>query len=149
MEPPLKIILSNILTINTVKGKGYYRESTIFSSQMFFNFRSFILKFSGGCIRFPIKVDANGEQLRAGTVSFPVWRYTITSIDNEVIIKSLVLNRGNCVISTADRGENVNKRLGFGQSYTFTSPTNKSFSQCRPLELVVSTNKGSFTFSWW
>ena len=77
----------------------------------------------------PIKVDANGEQLRAGTVSFPVWRYTITSVDNEVTIKSLVLNRGNCVISTADRGENVNKRLGFGQSYTFTSPTNKSFSQ--------------------
>ncbi|MEZ2454199.1 hypothetical protein [Raoultella planticola] len=34
----------------------------------------------------PIKVDANGEQLRAGTVSFPVWRYTITGIDNEVII---------------------------------------------------------------
>ena len=68
----------------------------------------------------PIKVDANGEQLRAGTVSFPVWRYTITSVDNEVTIKSLVLNRGNCVISTADRGENVNKRLGFGQSYTFT-----------------------------
>lgn len=56
----------------------------------------------------PIKVDANGEQLRAGTVSFPVWRYTITSVDNEVTIKSLVLNRGNCVISTADRGENVN-----------------------------------------
>lgn len=96
----------------------------------------------------PIKVDANGEQLSAGTVSFPVWRYTITSVDNDVTIKSLVLNRGNCVISTADRGDNVNKRLGFGQSYSFTSPTNKSFSQCRPLELVVGTNKGSFTFTW-
>lgn len=96
----------------------------------------------------PIKADANGEQLRAGTVSFPVWRYTITSVGNEVTIKSLVLNRGNCVISTADRGENVNKKLGFGQSYTFTSPINKSFSQYRPLELVVSKNKDSFTFSW-
>lgn len=42
--------------------------------------------FQVGASDSPIKVDANGEQLRAGTVSFPVWRYTITSIDNEVII---------------------------------------------------------------
>lgn len=96
----------------------------------------------------PVKVDSNGEHLRAGSVSIPVWRYTITSVDNDVIIKSLELNRGNCVISTADRGHDVNQKLGFGQSYSFTSPTNESFSQCRPLELIVGTNKGSFTFTW-
>ena len=124
-----------------MKGLSLVRECFLISGLLFSSFQVVASD-------SPIKVDANGEQLRAGTVSFPVWRYTITSVDNEVAIKSLVLNRGNCVISTADRGENVNKRLGFGQSYTFTSPTNKSFSQCRPLELVVSTNKGSFTFSW-
>ena len=96
----------------------------------------------------PIKVDAKGGQVRAGSVSFPVWHYTITSVDDDITIKSLMLNRGNCVISTVDRGKNVNKRLGFGQSYNFNSPTNSSFSQCKPLELVVGTNKGTFTFSW-
>lgn len=32
MALTLKIISSNILIINTVKGKGYYRERTIFNS---------------------------------------------------------------------------------------------------------------------
>lgn len=149
MGLPLKIILKNISIINVffrirnliVKIPTPIRISFLISGLLLSSFQVVAAD-------TPIKVDSHGEQLRAGTVSFPIWRYTITSVDNDVTIKSLVLNRGNCVISTADRGQNVNKRLGFGQSYSFTSPTNESFSQCRPLELVVDTNKGSFTFKW-
>lgn len=96
----------------------------------------------------PIKVDAQRDKLRAGQVSFPVWRYTITSLDNNITLQSLVLNRDNCVISTNDRGKNMNANLKFGQSYTFTSPSNGSYTKCRPLELIVNTNKGSYTFTW-
>ena len=149
MGLPLKTILKIISIINVL-----FRIRNLIMNMLTSIRHSFLISglllasFQVVASDTPIKVDSHGEQLRAGTVSFPVWRYTITSVDNDVTIKSLVLNRGNCVISTADRGENVNKRLGFGQSYSFTSPTNQSFSQCRPLELVVGTNKGSFAFKW-
>ncbi len=96
----------------------------------------------------PIKVDAKGDQLRLGKAVFPVWRYTITSLDDNITLQSLVLNRGNCVISTNDRGKDMNARLKFGQSYTFTSPSNSSYTQCKPLELIVNTDKGGYTFTW-
>ncbi|MEX3027503.1 hypothetical protein [Proteus sp. STS61-E] len=96
----------------------------------------------------PIKVDAKGDRLRAGQASFPVWRYTITSLDDNITLQSLVLNRGNCVISTNDRGNNMNARLKFGQSYTFTTPSNSSYTECKPLELIVNTDKGEYTFTW-
>ncbi|WP_337236676.1 hypothetical protein [Proteus faecis] len=96
----------------------------------------------------PIKVDAKGDRLRAGQASFPVWRYTITSLDNNITLQSLVLNRNNCVISTNDRGQNMNAKLKFGQSYTFTTPSNSSYTECKPLELIVNTDKGSYTFTW-
>ncbi|MFS4412262.1 hypothetical protein [Providencia sp. T47] len=96
----------------------------------------------------PIKVDAKGDELRAGNVAFPIWRYTITSLDDNITLQSLVLNRNNCLISTNDRGQNTNAKLKFGQSYTFTSPSNSSYTQCKPLELIVNTNKGSYTFTW-
>lgn len=95
----------------------------------------------------PIKVDARADKIHQG-LTFPVWRYTITSMDNNITLQSLELNRGNCKISTNDRGKNTNVRLGFGQSYTFTSPTNSSYTDCRPLELIVNTDKGSYTFTW-
>lgn len=95
----------------------------------------------------PIKVDARADKIHKG-LTFPVWRYTITSMDNNITLQSLELNRGNCKISTNDRGKNTNVRLGFGQSYTFTSPTNSSYTDCRPLELIVNTDKGPYTFTW-
>ncbi|HFT7229496.1 TPA: hypothetical protein ACGRRU_003682, partial [Enterobacter chengduensis] len=68
-----------------MKGLSLVRECFLISGLLFSSFQVVASE-------SPIKVDANGEQLRAGTVSFPVWRYTITSVDNEVTIKSLVLN---------------------------------------------------------
>ncbi|MDH0357110.1 MULTISPECIES: hypothetical protein [Morganella] len=96
----------------------------------------------------PIKVDAKADKKHFGGITHPLWRYTITSMDNNITLQSLELNRGNCKISTNDRGKNTNVRLGFGQSYTFTSPTNSSYTDCRPLELIVNTDKGSYTFTW-
>ncbi|MEX9215999.1 hypothetical protein AB7281_08005 [Providencia rettgeri] len=38
----------------------------------------------------PIKVDARSDKLRAKQVAFPVWRYTITSLDDNITLQSLV-----------------------------------------------------------
>lgn len=94
----------------------------------------------------PLSVNAQGTYLPK--VNFPVWQLTLTSLENDITIQSITLNRGNCLISMSGRGQNVNKRLGYGQALSFTTPSNSSFTQCRPLELSVQTSKGAFTFNW-
>ncbi|WP_449547479.1 hypothetical protein [Lelliottia amnigena] len=94
----------------------------------------------------PLSVNAQGTYLPK--VNFPVWQLTLTSLENDITIQSITLNRGNCLISMSGRGQNVNKRLGYGQTLSFTTPSNSKFTQCRPLELSVQTSKGAFTFNW-
>ena len=94
----------------------------------------------------PLSVNAQGTYLPK--VNFPVWQLTLTSLENDITIQSITLNRGNCLISMSGRGQNVNKHLGYGQALSFTTPSNSNFTQCRPLELSVQTSKGAFTFNW-
>lgn len=94
----------------------------------------------------PLSVNAQGTYLPK--VNFPVWQLTLTSLENDITIQSITLNRGNCLISMSGRGQNVNKRLRYGQTLSFTTPSNSNFTQCRPLELSVQTSKGAFTFNW-
>ncbi|WP_185922698.1 hypothetical protein [Hafnia paralvei] len=94
----------------------------------------------------PLSVNARGTYLPK--VNFPVWQLTLTSQENDITVQSITLNRGNCLISMSGRGQNVNKRLGYGQTFSFTTPSNSSFTQCRPLELTVQTDKGPYTFNW-
>ncbi|WP_272927867.1 hypothetical protein [Pectobacterium parmentieri] len=42
----------------------------------------------------------------------------------------------------------MNKRLAYGQTLSFTTPSNDAFTKCKPLELTVQTSKGSFTYNW-
>lgn len=93
-------------------------------------------------------LSVNAQQAYLPRVNFPVWQLTLTSLDNDITIQSLTLNRGNCLISMPGRGQNVNKRLGYGQTLSFTTPSNSTFTQCRPLELSVQTSQGAFTFNW-
>lgn len=93
-------------------------------------------------------LSVNAQQAYLPRVNFPVWQLTLTSLDNDITIQSLTLNRGNCLISMSGRGQNVNKRLGYGQTLSFTTPSNSTFTQCRPLELAVQTSRGDFTFNW-
>lgn len=93
-------------------------------------------------------LSVNAQQAYLPQVNFPVWQLTLTSLDNDITIQSLILNRGNCLISMSGRGQNVNKRLRYGQTLSFTTPSNSTFTQCRPLELSVQTSKGAFTFNW-
>ncbi|SUW65473.1 Uncharacterised protein [Buttiauxella agrestis] len=94
----------------------------------------------------PLSVNTQGTYLPK--VNFPVWQLTLTSLENDITIQSITLNRGNCLISMSGRGQNVNKRLEYGQTLSFTTPSNSNFTQCRPLELSVQTSKGAFTFNW-
>jgi hypothetical protein len=107
-----------------------------------------IFSFQSLASESPIRVDVGGDKLKVGPNYLPIWRYNITSIEDEVIITSIVINRGNCLPSTADRGRNMNKRLGYGGTFSFTVPTNGAYSQCKPLELIVGTTKGSLKYTW-
>ncbi|CNJ35805.1 hypothetical protein [Yersinia frederiksenii] len=95
----------------------------------------------------PLSVNSQGTYL-INNPNLPVWQLTLTSLENDITIESLTLNRGNCLISIAGRGKNMNKRLGYGQTFSFTTPSNSNFTQCRPLELTVQTSKGPYTFNW-
>ncbi|WP_407578790.1 hypothetical protein [Citrobacter koseri] len=93
-------------------------------------------------------LSVNAQKAYLPKVNFPVWQLTLTSLENDIKVQSITLNRGNCLISMPGRGQNMNKRLGYGQTLSFTTPSNSTFTQCRPLELTVQTSKGSFTFNW-
>lgn len=95
----------------------------------------------------PITVQSRGIYI-GNNANLPAWQLTLTSVDNDITVQSFTLNRGNCVISYPGRGKGVNKRLQYGQSLSFSTPSNSGFTQCRPLELTVQTNKGAFTFNW-
>ncbi|BEO06757.1 hypothetical protein ABXK20_002345 [Serratia marcescens] len=95
----------------------------------------------------PLSVKSQATYL-INNPNYPVWQLSLTSLENDITIQSLTLNRGNCLISMAGRGKNVNKRLGYGQTLSFTTPSNSGFDKCRPLELTVQTSKGDFTFNW-
>ncbi|PHI32242.1 hypothetical protein [Budvicia aquatica] len=95
----------------------------------------------------PLQVNASRIYL-LNNKNLPVWQFNIASKDNDITIQSIVLNRGNCLISMQGRGKNVNKRLGYGGNLTFTTPSNDGFSKCKPLELTIGTNKGEFTYNW-
>jgi len=95
----------------------------------------------------PLSVNSQGTYL-INNPNLPVWQLTLTSLENDITIQSITLNRGNCLISMSGRGQNVNKRLRYGQTLSFTTPSNSNFTQCRPLELSVQTSKGAFTFNW-
>ncbi|MCS3608484.1 hypothetical protein [Erwinia rhapontici] len=95
----------------------------------------------------PLSVQSMNTYL-VNNVNLPVWQLTLTSTENDLIIQSFTLNRGNCLISYQGRGKNVNKHLSYGQSLTFTTPSNDSFTKCKPLELTVETSKGAFTYNW-
>lgn len=95
----------------------------------------------------PLSVNSQGTYL-INNPNLPVWQLTLTSLENDITIQSITLNRGNCLISMSGRGQNVNKRLGYGQTFSFTTPSNSNFTKCRPLELTVQTSKGPYTFNW-
>ncbi|WP_447868306.1 hypothetical protein [Rahnella aceris] len=95
----------------------------------------------------PLNVQSRNTYL-LDNVNLPVWQLTLTSTDNDITIQSFTLNRGNCLISFPGRGQNVNKHLAYGQTLSFTTPSNGAFTKCKPLELSVQTSKGNFTYNW-
>ncbi|EBC4876162.1 hypothetical protein C2W27_08245 [Salmonella enterica] len=107
-----------------------------------------IFSFQSLASESPIKVDVGGDKLKVGPNYLPIWSYNITSIENEVIITSIIVNRGNCLPSIVGRGNNMNKRLRYGETFTFTIPTNKNYTQCKPLELIIGTPNGSLKYTW-
>ena len=107
----------------------------------------FMVSLSSFADTTPLAVQSQNTYL-LNNVNLPVWQLTLTSTDNDITIQSFTLNRGNCLISFPGRGKNVNKHLAYGQTLSFTTPSNDAFTKCKPLELTVQTSKGTFTYNW-
>lgn len=74
------------------------------------------------------------------------YNWTITALDNDVVIKDFVVNRGNCKprIGMGDRYRT--QRLNYSDVLEFRVISNDTMSKCNPLEAKVVTNKGTWTF---
>lgn len=91
----------------------------------------------------PLSVSTKGVYV-INNPNLPAWQLTLTSLDNDITIQSMLLNRGNCNVTPSGKG----KHLVYGQTFSFTTPSSEGFIKCRPLELTVQTNKGTFNFNW-
>lgn len=72
----------------------------------------------------------------------------ITSLENNLVIQSIKMNRGNCNVGgLADAKKAVvsfNKRLDYGQVWS-----NIPVANCQKvLEAEITTNQGTFMFNW-
>lgn len=69
---------------------------------------------------------------------------TITSVNDNLIVNDIVVNRGHCKIALSYPGHKSEfpKRLGYSSSFTF-----ESFACPNLLELTVYTNLGTVTYT--
>ncbi|MDH0356646.1 MULTISPECIES: hypothetical protein [Morganella] len=88
--------------------------------------------------QLPIKIQ---EGLRENIVHKGLYyKYiNIVSLTDEIIIDDVIVNRGNCQKVMAPTG---NKKLHYGQSIRYEYP-----KSCQIMEITVTTNKGSGTYS--
>lgn len=66
---------------------------------------------------------------------------TVTSDVDNIAIRDIVINRGNCKVFANDLGQ-LRRKLGYGQSVTYRTNT------CdRIREVVVTTDQGTWTYT--
>lgn len=95
----------------------------------------------------PLKVSVIPTDACTSDICIPVFSWTLTSLEDGLVIKKFSFNRGRCSISTPSGGKNEGKKLDYSDSWTFTSSTDKFYKRCQPLEAKVVTNKGEYNFS--
>lgn len=71
-----------------------------------------------------------------------VWRYTVFSLEDGLIVKGVVVNNGRCAVKTNRFG-----RLLQEDDYAdFTVTTEETYRRCRPHTVDLHTNKGDFVY---
>jgi hypothetical protein len=78
----------------------------------------------------PIKVEKDKSKI--GSFGLQI---LVTAISDEVTIKHIILNRGNCKAVGP-----TNAVIRFGQQIEY-------YASCDPIEVDVSTNNGTWTFN--
>lgn len=98
-----------------------------------------ILSLSGCSSEPNIEVSIESNQYHGSLV------FTIQATTDEVIVKNVVINRGNCALP-AGTAKDIERtvKLGFGQNYRGYSP---SCTVNDVKEIEVTTNEGAFTFT--
>lgn len=95
----------------------------------------------------PLKVSVIPTDVCTSDICIPVFSWTLTSLEDGLVVKTFSFNRGRCNIGTPNGGKDEGKKLDYSDSWTFTSSTDKFYKRCQPLEAKVVTNKGEYNFS--
>lgn len=88
----------------------------------------------------PIKVSVGEKLFQYGTVRTPYRTVDITSIADGLTINSVMVNRNQCRASVGNPSKSFN--LSFGKTITYNYNV-----KCDIVEIVIDTNKGSWTFN--
>lgn len=91
----------------------------------------------------PIKINIGERLFQYGTIKTPYRTINITSIADDLVIKSVIVNRNQCSASLGNPKKSFN--LSFGQTITYDF--NIQYRRCDVVEVVVSTNKGEWNFN--
>lgn len=94
-----------------------------------------------------IKIDVSPSDICTSDICLEVYSWTITALEDDLIIKNITFNRGRCDINTPNGGRDENKKLQYSDTWTFNSSTDAVYRKCKPLEAKVETNKGSWNFN--
>lgn len=94
-----------------------------------------------------IKIDVSPSDICTSDICLEIYSWTITALDDDLIIKNITFNRGRCDINTPNGGRGENKKLQYSDTWTFNSSTDAVYRKCKPLEAKVETNKGSWNFN--
>lgn len=95
----------------------------------------------------PLKVSVVPSDVCTSDICIPVFSWTLTSLEDGLVLKSFSFNRGRCNIGTPSGGKDENRKLDYSDTWSFTSSTDKFYKRCQPLEAKVVTNKGEYSFS--
>lgn len=95
----------------------------------------------------PLQIDANADVSCSADICLEVFNWTITSLDDDLEINNVIINRGRCQINTPNGGKGENRVLQYSDTWSFTTPTDQNYRRCRPLEAKVQTNRGEWSFT--
>lgn len=94
-----------------------------------------------------IQIDTGPNEVCTSDICVEVYTWTITSLEDDLLVKDVIINRGRCYINTSKSGRGENKLMNYSDVWSFNTSTDPLYRRCKPLEAKVETNKGTWTFN--
>ena len=94
----------------------------------------------------PLRLSYYTQQDAIFHVNFAILE--ITALDNNVIIKDIILNRGNCKVNQLADTFSRKMRKPFPVKLNYGTTIKRGTSCSKILEAEVATENGNYTFNW-